>query len=165
MKFIKNLIKKIAFRYTKLGKPNYPFCIEPIQLTFLINEIERLKDLDGCICEIGVARGMTTRFIAQHIKNQKIENKNQYFAIDTFDSFVENDLIFEVKERGKKLKDLRGFNYNSFNVWKRNFSKFDLILETAFKAAAPFKSVVEDAALAEVFGTLDVFVEEICTLS
>ena len=127
MKFIKELIKKFAFRYTKLGKPNYPFCIEPIQLTFLINEIERLKDLDGCICEIGVARGMTTRFIAQHIKNQKIENKNQYFAIDTFDSFVENDLIFEVKERGKKLKDLRGFNYNSFDVWKHNFSKFDFI--------------------------------------
>ena len=28
------------------------------------------------------------------------------------------------------------------------------------RAAAPFKSVVEDAALAEVFGTFEVFVEE-----
>ena len=36
-------------------------------------------------------------------------------------------MIFEVKERGKKLKDLRGFNYNSFDVWKHNFSKFDFI--------------------------------------
>ena len=42
-----------------------------------------------------------------------------------------------------------------------NFSKFCLIFETASSAAAPFKSVVEDAALAEVFGTFDVFVEEI----
>ena len=42
-----------------------------------------------------------------------------------------------------------------------NFSKFSLIFETAFSAAAPFKSVVDDAALAEVFGTFDVFVEEI----
>ena len=42
-----------------------------------------------------------------------------------------------------------------------NFSKFFLIFETASSAAAPFKSVVEDAALAEVLGTFDVFVEEI----
>ena len=43
--------------------------------------------------------------------------------------------------------------------------KLFLILFTAFKAAAPFKSVVEDAALAEVLGTLEVFVEEIFTFS
>ena len=41
-----------------------------------------------------------------------------------------------------------------------NFSKFCLIFKTALSAAAPFKSVVEDAALAEVFGTFDVFVED-----
>ena len=46
-----------------------------------------------------------------------------------------------------------------------NFSKLSLIFETALSAAAPFKSVVEDAALADVFGTFDVFVEEIFILS
>ena len=43
--------------------------------------------------------------------------------------------------------------------------KLDLILDTAFKVAAPFRSVVEEAALADVFGTLEVLVEEICTFS
>ncbi len=39
--------------------------------------------------------------------------------------------------------------------------KFDLILETALRVAAPFRSVVEDAALADVLGTFDVLVAEI----
>ena len=46
-----------------------------------------------------------------------------------------------------------------------NFSKFNLIFATAFNAAAPLRSVVDDAALADVFGTLEVFVAEIWTFS
>jgi hypothetical protein len=127
MKFLKEIIKTIVFRYTRLGKPKYIFNVEPIQLATFINEIERLKESDGCICEIGVARGVTTRFIAQHIKDQKIEKTNQFFAIDTFSSFMKKDLAYEVEERGKKLNELKGFSYNSFEVWKRNFSKFNFV--------------------------------------
>ena len=39
--------------------------------------------------------------------------------------------------------------------------KFVFIFAAAFKVAAPFKSVVEDAALADVLGTLDVLVDVI----
>ena len=124
---IKEFLKKIAFRYFKLGIPTYRYNIEPIQLACLINEIERLKDIDASICEIGVARGLTTRFIAEHISNQNIEDMNQYYAIDTFDSFTKSDLEFEVKERGKKLTELKGFEYNSLEVWKNNFSEFSFI--------------------------------------
>lgn len=127
MKLVKETLKKLVFRYTKFGKPNYPYNVEPIQLSTIIMEIERLKDLDGCICEIGVARGMTTRFIAEHIRNQNIENKNMYFALDTFNSFVISDLIYEIDKRGKSLRDLRGFEYNSFEKWKKNFSKFNFV--------------------------------------
>ena len=123
MKLVKEFVKKLAFRYTKFGKPNYPYNVEPIQLSTIIMEIERLKDFDGCICEIGVARGMTTRFIAEHIRYQKIENKNMYFALDTFNSFIGSDLTYEIDKRGKSLRDLRGFEYNSFEKWKNNFSK------------------------------------------
>jgi predicted O-methyltransferase YrrM len=127
MKSIKEFIKKIAFRYLKLGAPKYNFNIEPIQLTFLVNEIERLKDINGSICEVGVARGLTTMFLAEHISNQSIEEKNKYYAIDTFDSFVKSDLEFEVKNRGKVLSDLKGFEYNSIDVWRKNFSEFTFI--------------------------------------
>jgi hypothetical protein len=127
MKKLKELAKKFAFKYLKLGSPKYDYCVEPIQLALLINEIERLKNNDGCICEVGVARGLTTRFLAQHIKEQKIEQNNKYFAIDTFNSFTNTDLKFEVEKRGKKYDDLRGFEYNSINVWKENFSKFNFV--------------------------------------
>ena len=127
MKSTKELFKKLVFRYTKFGRPYYPYNVEPIQLSIIINEIEKLKDLNGCICEIGVARGMTTRFIAEHIRNQNIEEKNMVFAIDTFNSFIESDLSFEVDKRGKSLKDLKGFEYNSFDVWKNNFSEFNFV--------------------------------------
>ena len=43
--------------------------------------------------------------------------------------------------------------------------KLNLILDTALSVAAPFKSVVEEAALAEVLGTFEVLVDEICTFS
>ena len=46
---IKEFLKKIAFRYFKLGIPTYRYNIEPIQLACLINEIERLKDIDASI--------------------------------------------------------------------------------------------------------------------
>ena len=127
MKFVKEFLKKIAFRYLGLGAPTYNFNIEPIQLACLVNEIERLKDIDACICEIGVARGLTTRFLAEHITNQNIKDKNKYYAIDTFDSFIKSDLEFEVKKRGKKLNDLKGFEYNSIDVWRSNFSEFNFI--------------------------------------
>ena len=127
MKILKEYVKKFAFRYLKVGAPKYDFNVEPIQMALLVNEIERMKNIDGCICEIGVARGMTTRFLAEHIKSQNIEEKNKYFAIDTFNSFVKDDLTFEVEQRDKKIIDLRGFEYNSYNVWKSNFSEFNFI--------------------------------------
>ena len=127
METIKQFAKKIAFKYLRLGIPRYGFNVEPIQLALLINEIERLKDVDGCICEIGVARGVTTRFLAQHIHVQGIENKNKYYAFDTFNSFKKSDLEYEVNNRGKRSIDLKGFEANSFNIWKKNFSKFQFI--------------------------------------
>ncbi len=126
-KRFKELAKKIAFRYTKLGSPTYAYCLEPIQLASLVYEFERLKQTHGNIVEIGVARGMTTRFMAEHIINQKFDRLLTYFAIDTFDSFLDEDLIYEVSERGKVISELTAFDYNNFEKWKQNFSDFSFI--------------------------------------
>tara|TARA_B100000886_G_scaffold327009_1_gene274044 strand:- start:569 stop:1246 length:678 start_codon:yes stop_codon:yes gene_type:complete len=123
---IENL-KKIAFKYLKLGKPNYLYCVEPAQLAAIVNELSRLKDIKANIAEIGVARGLTTRFICEHIVNEEMQKNLKFFAIDTFDSFTDEDLDFEVKNRGKILNDLKGFEYNDFNVWKKNFEKFPFL--------------------------------------
>jgi hypothetical protein len=126
-KFLNEAAKSFAFKYTRLGAPNYPYTIEPIQLSFLIGEIERLRGIKGNIVEIGVARGMTTRFIAEHIKRQNIDQTLKLFALDTFESFTKTDLDYEVGKRGKHLSELRAFAYNDYEVWKSNFVEFPFV--------------------------------------
>ena len=53
------------------------------------------------------------------------ENINcEFYCIDTFSSFVEEDIKYEVENRGKSRNELIGFSYNSFEVWKKNFKDF-----------------------------------------
>jgi predicted O-methyltransferase YrrM len=152
---IKQLIelgKRVAFRYTSMGAPNYPYNIEPIQLASLIAEIERLRGVEGSILEIGVARGMTTRFMAEHIAlSGSVE---RLVAIDTFSSFIEEDVEYEVRERGKSASDIAGFAYNDYEVWIRNFRRFPFVnamkadcTKVDYKALAPIKLVFLDVDL------------------
>ena len=154
---IKETLKKIVFRYTDLGNPIYPYNIEPIQLTKLINLLDELEDIEGNFAEIGVARGQTTLFIATHLSENKYFLKNKdfkYYAIDTFSSFLKKDLDFEVDKRGKNLKELKGFNYNNFEKWKTIFKIFEFIKPIKadcstfdYKSIAPLKLVLIDVDL------------------
>ena len=124
---IVEFIKLVVFRYTNLGAPRYIYNIEPIQLSALIFEIDRLKDKKGNIVEIGVARGLTTLFMSQHILNEGLQDNLSIYAIDTFNSFTNSDLEYEVQERGKSLDELEAFNYNDFDVWKSNFKQYNFV--------------------------------------
>jgi predicted O-methyltransferase YrrM len=128
VKTLKEKAKTLIFRHTSLAAPTYRYNIEPIQLAYLIMEIERLKNVQGNIVEIGVARGLTTRFLAQHIKNQKLDQSLKLYAVDTFESFTEADLAFEVSNRGKSLEALDAFKYNDYDVWKNNFTEFKFVV-------------------------------------
>ena len=128
VKTLKEKAKTLIFRHTSLAAPTYRYNIEPIQLAYLIMEIERLKNVQGNIVEIGVARGLTTRFLAQHIKNQKLDQSLKLYAVDTFESFTEADLAFEVSNRGKSLDALDAFKYNDYDVWKNNFTEFKFVV-------------------------------------
>ena len=119
------LAKKVAFRYSNIGKPKYEYSLEPIQLAEIINAIEELRDIEGNICEIGVARGMTSRFICEHIANQSMNVK--YYCLDTFTGFIQDDAEFEVTQRNKKRGAYYGFAYNDYRIWKSNFSKFPFV--------------------------------------
>ena len=122
---IKEITKKFLFRYTKLGSPTYSYNLEPLQLAEIIHSLDKVKDLEGSLCEIGVARGMTTRFICEHIK--ELKNVPKFYCIDTFDSFVKDDINYEVEHRNKKRSELSGFSYNNFESWKRNFKNFSFV--------------------------------------
>ncbi len=113
--------KTIIFRYTPLGRPKYSYNLEPIQLAEIINQIERLKKFEGIILEVGVARGMTTKFVLTHLHSNGELQSEKFVVLDTFNSFPREDLNYEVIKRGKKLWELKGFNYISFQSWTKNF--------------------------------------------
>jgi hypothetical protein len=127
LKPLREAAKSFVFRHTKLAAPRYPYMAEPIQLATLVSEIDRLKGAKGNIVEIGVARGMTTRFLCEHIRRQNLQDTLTYYAIDTFQSFTEESLEHEVKHRGKSMHSLRAFEYNDHETWKRNFSEFPFV--------------------------------------
>ena len=122
---IKDFIKKILFRYTKLGSPVYNYNLDPIQLAEIVNSLNKVQNIEGNICEIGVARGMTTRFICEHIKD--LEKKPKFYCLDTFSSFTKKDIEYEIKERKKTKSELIGFSYNDFEKWKNNFKNYDFV--------------------------------------
>lgn len=124
---VSEAIKSVVFRHTTLGAPKYEYCIEPIQLATLINEYERTRGVVGSLVEIGVARGMTTRFLCEHVIRQGDERVISYFALDTFSSFLESDVEHEINIRGKDGSKLHGFSYNDYNAWKRNFEPFPFV--------------------------------------
>ena len=92
---MKELLKKIAFRHTAMGTPKYEYNVEPEQLAEIISSIVHLggKKNNLNLFEIGVARGMTTRFIAEHVMTNKLNAK--FYCLDTFSSFTTDDLNFE----------------------------------------------------------------------
>tara|TARA_Y100000991_G_C21820138_1_gene283519 strand:- start:11 stop:676 length:666 start_codon:yes stop_codon:yes gene_type:complete len=153
----KEILKKFAFKYTNLGRPSYPYNIEPAQLSKLISLLDELDGIDGNFAEIGVARGQTTYFLSTHIEssNYIFNNKNfKYYAIDTFSSFVQDDINYEINKRGKTLRELKGFNYNSYEKWKENFKTFDFVKPIKsdcsifdYERIAPLKLVFIDVDL------------------
>lgn len=117
--------RKLVFRYTNLGAPRYSYIVSPLVLATIILEIERLDELDGSIVEIGVARGMTTRFICEHLRHKTTEQR--LYAIDTFSSFTKEDTAHEIEHRGKTASELDKFRYNDYGVWKKNFTEFGFL--------------------------------------
>lgn len=126
-KVLRELAKAFIFRHTRFGAPRYPYLIEPIQLATIINELERTRDLPGAILEVGVARGMTTRFMCEHLIRSGRTSEPLY-AIDTFESFKEDHLKFETAVRGKCREELAAFSYNDFDTWSKNFKQFPFVI-------------------------------------
>ena len=124
-KKLTELIKRLIFRHTNFAKPSYKYNVEPAQLSELIKSIDRLAmGRKNTIVEIGVARGMTTRFLAEHIS---LNSYNvDYFCLDTFSSFIDKDINYEVEKRNKNKKDLLAFEYNDYLKWKKKFKNTNL---------------------------------------
>lgn len=128
MNNIREIAKSLLFRHTTIGKPTYGYQLEPIQLAEIVLGIEAVmqgRTSQATIVEIGVARGMTSRFIAEHIRASGYDVR--FFCIDTFSSFTDEDLRHEETHRGKSRKDMSWFTYNDYAAWKRNFAGYDFV--------------------------------------
>jgi SAM-dependent methyltransferase len=149
----RELAKKLAFRYfPALSAPGYGYGLDPAALAFLVIAISERAGTPGCVAEVGVARGMTTRFLAEHMAREGI--RKPYHAIDTFAAFVPDDVAYEKTHRGKTTADLAGFTYNDVGAWRRNFQAFDFIVAHAcdckqfqFASIAPISVAVLDVDL------------------
>lgn len=160
---LNRIAKSVAFKYTKIGAAHYPYNVEPIQLSYLVQRIEETRHLAGNIVEIGVARGMTTRFLVEHIRLQGLGSTLRYYAIDTFESFIKADLDHEVRHRGKRLAELKGYDYNDFEAWKRHFSDFPFL--EAIKSDCTVVNYQKLAPLKLVFLDVDLYMPTKKTLS
>ena len=153
----KEILKLVAYRYLGLGKPYYPYMLDPRQLSKLILKIDELfeqKQRPIRIYEIGVARGLTTAFLASHIVFEKLPHTIK--CIDTFSGFTKSDLEYEINSRGKKKSDLLGFGYNEYNIWSNNFRDYKFI--TAIKSDISKYTIRENEVIDIVLADVDLYI-------
>ncbi len=98
--------------------------MSPSTLATLVETIDDLADKEGCILEIGTARGMTTHFLATHMKT--MGRVSPYFAIDTFSGFARDDIQYEITVRDKTWWHMNVF-WNSYNRLRKDMKKFEFV--------------------------------------
>jgi hypothetical protein len=113
-------IKRAVFRLPGVSRvmiPRYPFMVQPDQLIWLCQALDRTREAraragsgQGCIVEVGVARGQTSSFLLTHMRHHG--DNRPYCCIDTFQGFTPSDVAHEVDQRGKSAISLRGFAVN-----------------------------------------------------
>lgn len=77
----------------------------PQQLFFICDTVDKTKDIEGCILEIGCAEGRTTVFVKKYMEKANI--KKEYICIDTFSGFTSEDINFESDKRNKNKSVLK----------------------------------------------------------
>jgi len=104
---LKKIRKEIQW-YSPLRRyffPRYRYMFDPAQLCFMCYCIEKTRELNGNIAEIGVSTGSTTIFLNRYMEVRGIEKK--FIALDTFSGFTKKDIQFEVDHRGKRPNYIR----------------------------------------------------------
>lgn len=96
------LLKHAAFRspLARFLAVRYVYNFRPAQLCFLVDCLERTRELPGPILEVGCFSGATTIWLNTHLR--ATGRMKEYVAIDTFEGFVPRDVDHEVAARGKQ---------------------------------------------------------------
>jgi SAM-dependent methyltransferase len=89
----------------------YWYNFTPEHLSFFVKCLNQTRDIPGDVFEVGCANGHTAVFLNQQLQAAGIAK--DYYCLDTFDGFTDQDTAYEVKHRGKAPKNLGGFRSNS----------------------------------------------------
>jgi O-methyltransferase len=111
---IRTIFKDISL---KTGTNNrlfslYPYNFSPAQLIFLADCIKSVSDVPGSFVEVGCAYGATTVFLNKFMNDNKDLARRNYYAIDTFRSFVPEHADYEIQNRGKPPSIKKRFKEN-----------------------------------------------------
>lgn len=103
LKFIREIYHLSPFR--KYFFYRYHYMFSPQQLFYYCDAINRIKDVEGIILEIGCAEGRTTVFANKFMEKEGI--KKEYICIDTFSGFTSDDVQYEALKRDKNKTVLK----------------------------------------------------------
>lgn len=151
----KTLVKHILYRtpLAKVFAHSYVYNFSPAQLSFLCQCIDATRELRGSIVEVGCFLGHTTIFLNKHMDFSEMEKP--YYALDTFDGFLEEDIDHEVKTRGKRKADIAAsFKGNSKYFFDKHMVLNSITRVSSIQADA---STFDFAQIGPVsFGLIDV---------
>ena len=107
--------------FRNLWYPKYQFQYFPRQLMFLANCLEQCAEAEGAIVEIGCAYGTTTTFLYEFMVDSGI--RKDYYCIDTFSGFTEENIAVETQSRGKKHSYEGEFSDNNPEWFKETLAR------------------------------------------
>jgi predicted O-methyltransferase YrrM len=125
---VRTIIKDISL---KAGRNRqlfslYPYMFSPAQLIFLADCITSVTDVPGSCVEIGCAYGATTVFLNKFMNDNAQLVKRNYYAIDTFQSFVAEHADYEIQNRGKPPSIKKRFKENKRAWFDKSMAVHDV---------------------------------------
>jgi O-methyltransferase len=111
---VRTIIKDISL---KAGRNRqlfslYPYMFSPAQLIFLADCVRSVSSVPGSFVEVGCAYGATTVFLNKYMNDNAQLVERNYYAIDTFRSFVAEHADYEIQNRGKSPSIKKRFKEN-----------------------------------------------------
>jgi len=140
-KFTKEITQEIQHAYE--NKKELESYINESKLGFLLSIMEKTKNLEGDIIELGTYKGGTTVLLAKHLLKNNISKK--IYTCDTFSGFPYADRFSAenvLQSSGNSAKKADLFKDTSLEYVKTKFEKFEvskkiIIVQGLFESTLP----------------------------
>lgn len=121
---ITELFKYVVYRLpiaNRLMSPDYPYKINPAQLSALVELVDHTKESEAAVVEIGVAQGDTSVFLLEHLRTTG--DGRALLLFDTFSGFTADSIDVEVSKRSKDRGEYDKFRYGDESLFRSRLRK------------------------------------------